>query len=129
MFLNQYNDARCRIDWNGRIMDYLYSYVVDAHRRFPPRVAAHRVLSSTERVVHVEHNIIGFWTTKTNIVFRKGWRKPMVSLLPRRMLDGRGHASDGIRTYYTTPYAVQAIIDSDPRLSTMVGPTTKRRGK
>ena len=110
-------------------MKYLYSPVIDAHRHFPPEVAAHRVMCATDMLVHVEFNIAGIWTPETDIVFRKRPRRPTVRVLSRRILEGRGYASDGLCTYYTTRDAVRAIIDNDPSFRGLVGPTTKRRGK
>lgn len=94
-------------------MHYLYSCLIDARRHLPVRVAVHRVVTVTEGLIHVEGNVAGFWSPETDIVFRKRVRRPTVKVLSRSALDGRGYATDGVRTYYTTPNAVQAFIAPD----------------
>lgn len=111
-------------------MNYLYSPVIDTFRRFPPQVAAHRVMCITEMFVHVECNIAGIWTPESDIVLRKRPRKATVKVLSRQMLESRGYARDGLcSTYYTTPDAVQALIDNEPSFRMLAGLITKRRGK
>lgn len=97
-------------------MNYLYSCIIDPRQHLPMRVAVHRVVTVTEGLIHVEGNIVGIWAPETDIVFRKRVRRPKVKVLSRSVLDNRGYATDGVRTYYTTPDAVQAFINNSSRL-------------
>lgn len=97
-------------------MNYLYSCIIDPRQHLPMRVAVHRVVTVTEGLIHVEGNIVGIWAPETDIVFRKRVRRPKVKVLSRSVLDNRGYATDGVRTYYTTPDVVQAFINNSSRL-------------